>query len=207
MSVVRRDLRRFLIVRWALLDVPAHAPINLNHEWRQRRGYDPGRAGEHVVRGYHFVRSAARAVYVPALQGRIDDPAMARACAVIASKYEVEATPALSSELPKLPQLRAPDKNTIRLVDEWPAAHERLLDLIVLEYPDGIQYVARTGAVHGAPWVPAVTDPRDGLLFVSLEEAEQWIDANAPGERVTARYLAAALAESELRTLAAAGWW
>ena len=164
---MRRDLRRFLCVGWTLLDAPAHAALSLGSEWKRRRGYVPPERPD-VTRGYHFCIPRGRAVHFIADQQGLNEAAVARTCALVGMKYEVEARQADESELPRMPSEQHPETPGCEQIEEWPAADELLKDRLLLEYIEGGRFVPSSRDAAYGVWTPPTDDPQYALVFDSL---------------------------------------
>lgn len=202
---MRRELRRFLLVGWTLLDAPAHAAVNLRLEWKRRFGQFPLRPD--VAQGFHFRTQRGRAVYIPREGAQVPETLIARAGTVIATKYAVETRSALRSELPTPTAQRPPSARAYEAVELWPPAEDFLRGEVVFEYVSGGLFVPASRLETPEHVLLATPDPREALRFDSIVDAEEWRRDAASREALQLRYLAGALAEFDLREAEAAGTW
>jgi hypothetical protein len=196
---VRRDVRRFLIHQWRMLEVSNGNPVNLNRVWRARLGYLPPFA-EGAVAGWSFALNEQERGVVIARPSRLQlaDAVRAQMFTVIASKHGVESVRLGRHE--ERPRLRTPSRlpraSDEEAVEEFPT-HRALAEPVVLAYLGGSAYVSE----FANPWHAAAV-VEDALSFADADEAEAFLGGKPLRRLVTLKYVCVAQAEADQREAA-----
>jgi hypothetical protein len=195
---VARDLRRFLVFRWTLLECRHRDDLNLPSVWAERFGFVPP-FDSGAVAGLHFTVGGGRAVYParPPLP-KIPGASLAQVFTLIRDKHGAASVRlAQPHEVPPIPRLLRIDDPSPAAVEQWPRPR-RFNEPLLIEY---------TGAEG---WYIATQDQKriytqtikDARTFAHHEDAERWLREDAPIEELLPRYLAAARAEEDQRRAA-----
>ena len=166
---VRRDARRFLAVRWSLIEGALGA--NLAREARNRLGYNPA-LGFNAVGGLHYRTEAGRAVVFTRPSEPYDSlAAMARTLISVRHRSEVEcvAEAALPDSIQSARRKLVADPS----VSVWPSEHPEPVRLpVVVEHVTG-GYLPRCLLHSFLVWSPPVHDLADAAIFDDARGSER----------------------------------
>jgi hypothetical protein len=196
---MRRDIRRFLIYRFRMLEVRNSVPVNLVRVWHTRFGVLPP-FDQGAVSGSSFVlRDGERGVvFSRPERAKVEDSARAQVFMLLAAKHGVEVRLARGEETPNLGvRERLPQQRDLDAIEEWPVPAE-YDGPVIAEYVGGVGVFLCDGFDC---WATA-NQLDDAMTFANADEAQTFLSLHAPQHRVTLRFVSAARAEQDQREAA-----
>lgn len=200
---IKKDVRRFLLHRLTMLEVPNTTGIRLGLVWRQRFGYiaplDNG-----ALSGWHFRVAEGRAIVIARPEpSQVPEALQRQAAYLIAAKHRVEnvklaTLTEIPSNLRSSPRLL--EAETAELVEQYPPPADRS-EPVVLEHAANPGWHVHEHQTTSGPWHTPTYELDEAMVFSDAEEANEWLQLRGRPHHLMLRFLAAARSDLERRQI------
>jgi len=199
---IRRDIRRFLLHRFTMLEVPNSSGVRLGAIWKERFGYiaplDHG-----ALSGWHFAVPEGRAIVIARPEpSQVPEALHRQAAYVIAAKYGISVKLATLTEIPSNLRTRPArlEVEAADLVEQWPPPEPRV-EPVVLEHAANAGWYVHENETTSGPWHTPTYELDQAMVFSDAEEANEWLQLRGRPHHLMIRFLVAARSDLDRREI------